>query len=327
MAERWPALVSMRTHFREKADNYQKVAHRWRNRNFGVAVLMGILPVMAGGSTLLPEWMRAWSTLVLSVVNVFVVVVNVKLDMGERIADAARASKGFNKMAVDLGVFLSQEDCEPGVQCHREVFSTLKVVLRFVEESVEFPLQSQDQSDSTDVKSLSKLAKMKSNISDVSSFLTPSSKVHCMERAVPPHQPDQLDFQADSRAAKSAPQAESLTSSSSGSSSRVPSSVDERSVSSSSSDRSVEESSAKKLGVPEASSTTQQAAPQPSPSQSGTRRKHSKEHAQGFDSTRGAAQAEPPIPPKPMVIDPVQPNGDPPVELRYHSTPSDALGP
>merc|ERR1712125_187353 len=42
----------------------------------------------------------------MGIVNVFIVVVNVKMNMGERIADASMASKGFSKMAATIDMYL-----------------------------------------------------------------------------------------------------------------------------------------------------------------------------------------------------------------------------
>jgi len=101
----------MKQDFEEKSVQYTLVERKWRNRQFLVAVVLGILPVMAGVTQLLPKDISPWITLGISIINVIVVVVNVKLDMGERIADASMASKGYGKITYEVDMFLAQLKC------------------------------------------------------------------------------------------------------------------------------------------------------------------------------------------------------------------------
>merc|ERR1712216_622523 len=55
--------------------------------------------MIAGVTQLLPESVSPWITLLTSISNVVIVVTNVKLNIGERIADASMANKGFGSLA------------------------------------------------------------------------------------------------------------------------------------------------------------------------------------------------------------------------------------
>eukprot|EP00928_Gymnodinium_smaydae_P043247 TRINITY_DN29018_c0_g1_i1.p1 TRINITY_DN29018_c0_g1~~TRINITY_DN29018_c0_g1_i1.p1 ORF type:complete len:367 (+),score=56.45 TRINITY_DN29018_c0_g1_i1:149-1249(+) len=89
-----------------KMDIYLEIEMHWRKISFYVALTLGILPVVAGASHMLPEVLSGWFGLLISVINVVVVVTNVKMDIGERIADASMARKGYQKLVSDCTFFV-----------------------------------------------------------------------------------------------------------------------------------------------------------------------------------------------------------------------------
>jgi len=128
----------MKAEFDEKSTQYTIVEKKWRNRQFGVAVLLGILPIIAGVSQLLPEKITPWITLGISITNVIVVVVNVKLDMGERIADASMAGKGFGKLASLISMFLNKAKLGESVDVN-ELITQIKTTQEGIDVSLTYP--------------------------------------------------------------------------------------------------------------------------------------------------------------------------------------------
>jgi len=125
-------FTNMKLDFQDKADKYTGVERKWRNVQFAIACILGMLPVVAGVAQLFPDKATPWITLGISVVNVLVVVCNVKLDLGERVADASMAGKGFGKMASATEMFLAQLTLGEA-----ESSSELLILLKTVQEGID----------------------------------------------------------------------------------------------------------------------------------------------------------------------------------------------
>merc|ERR1719235_1361541 len=92
-------LMEMKQNFSELARIYHFVELKWRRRVFWVAATLGLLPVIVGATTLFPGPLQPWIALMIATINVIIVVINVKLDMGERVADANMAYKAYEGLA------------------------------------------------------------------------------------------------------------------------------------------------------------------------------------------------------------------------------------
>merc|ERR1719183_1233176 len=94
--------------YADKAEVYNKIERKWRSVMFKIAVIMGVLPIISGSATMLPEKIGPWFALGISLINVTIVIVNTKMDLGERVADAAMAGQGYMKLATTLGFMLTE---------------------------------------------------------------------------------------------------------------------------------------------------------------------------------------------------------------------------
>merc|ERR1719183_2486600 len=94
--------------YAEQALVYNKIERKWRSVMFRIAVIMGVLPIISGSATMLPEKIGPWFALGISLINVTIVIVNTKMDLGERVADAAMAVQGYEKLATAIGFMLTE---------------------------------------------------------------------------------------------------------------------------------------------------------------------------------------------------------------------------
>eukprot|EP00929_Paragymnodinium_shiwhaense_P110027 TRINITY_DN7671_c0_g1_i1.p1 TRINITY_DN7671_c0_g1~~TRINITY_DN7671_c0_g1_i1.p1 ORF type:complete len:449 (+),score=96.06 TRINITY_DN7671_c0_g1_i1:82-1428(+) len=132
-------LECMQRDFQKKALVYQEIERYWRRCAFFVACILGLLPVLAGVTQLLPKELSPWMTLCISITNVCVVVMNVKMDMGERIADAAMAAKCFGGLATQVSFFLFTVECQPYKADATALLSQIRAVVECVETNMTYP--------------------------------------------------------------------------------------------------------------------------------------------------------------------------------------------
>lgn len=132
-------LKQMQQAFAEKAQQFLENENKWRSRTFKVALMLGVLPVLAGVTQLFPENLRPLCALTISIGNVFVVVVNVKLDMGERIADASMAYKGYKRLASDFELYLFQMKCAEEKPNPSKLLDEVRLMLSILEANISYP--------------------------------------------------------------------------------------------------------------------------------------------------------------------------------------------
>jgi len=101
-------LTEVAEDYSEQALVYNKIERKWRSFMFRIAIIMGVLPIIGGAATMLPEALAPWFALGVSLMNVMIVIVNTKMDMGERIADAAMAGKGYEKLSTNINFMLTE---------------------------------------------------------------------------------------------------------------------------------------------------------------------------------------------------------------------------
>lgn len=142
---KYQALIDLQVKYKEKCVIYRAAERKWRSRSFHVAVLLGTLPVLAGVTVLMPEAFRPWLTLCIAILNVFVVVLNVKLDMGERIADASMAGKGFDKVDTQIDLFFCELKCGEKADAS-ELLIRVRAVVDNIEANISYP-EVQDGND------------------------------------------------------------------------------------------------------------------------------------------------------------------------------------
>jgi hypothetical protein len=129
----------MQASFAEKSAVYHDAETKWRSRAFQIAVTLGILPVLAGVTQLMPRDFSPWITLFISILNVIVVVTNVKLDIGERIADASMASKSFGKLAMQIDLFFCELKCSPEQSDPSAILTVIRTVLDTIDSNLSYP--------------------------------------------------------------------------------------------------------------------------------------------------------------------------------------------
>jgi len=137
--EQYQHLLDMQVSFAEKSAVYHDAETKWRSRAFQIAVTLGILPVLAGVVQLMPRDLSPWITLFISILNVIVVVTNVKLDIGERIADASMAGKSFGKLATQIDLFFCQLRCSPQQSNPAEILTVIRTVLDTIDTNLNYP--------------------------------------------------------------------------------------------------------------------------------------------------------------------------------------------
>lgn len=134
------ALMDMHTLYLEKGSLYSKVETKWRRTNFVIAIWLGVLPVCQTVAELLPGQFRLWIRFGITFFNVAIVVLLVKLDLGEKIADASMGHKTFNKLASNIDVFICQLRCAPGVADPTMLLNGIKITLDTIEGQLRFPI-------------------------------------------------------------------------------------------------------------------------------------------------------------------------------------------
>lgn len=133
------ALVDLREEYDAKMDLYRVEENKWRDRAFHLAIMMGVLPVAAGVTQLMPtEQTRQIFTLLISITNVIVVVANVKLDIGERTSDAAMARKGYEKCCSQINLFFCHLRCGDELDA-KELLTKIRAVAESIESNLSYP--------------------------------------------------------------------------------------------------------------------------------------------------------------------------------------------
>merc|ERR1719181_325305 len=101
-------LEVMKNEYAAKALRYQSIERTWRTIMFRLAIAMGVMPIISGSAQLLPQFIQAWFAFGISLFNVMIVIVNTKLDMCERVADASMAGKGYEKLATEFDFLITE---------------------------------------------------------------------------------------------------------------------------------------------------------------------------------------------------------------------------
>eukprot|EP00449_Zooxanthella_nutricula_P039987 CAMPEP_0198610078 /NCGR_PEP_ID=MMETSP1462-20131121/156717_1 /TAXON_ID=1333877 /ORGANISM="Brandtodinium nutriculum, Strain RCC3387" /LENGTH=345 /DNA_ID=CAMNT_0044341885 /DNA_START=124 /DNA_END=1160 /DNA_ORIENTATION=+ len=133
----------MRDEFATKAAAYNASGNYWRRVAFLIACILGLLPVLSGIVALSPQLAQPWLALLLTACNVLTVVAQTKLDIGERIADAAMATKGYEVVLVDIGMFAAEVDCStaPPKDPSQLIAKVVSVVAN-VESAISYPIST-----------------------------------------------------------------------------------------------------------------------------------------------------------------------------------------
>lgn len=124
----------------EKGSLYAKLESYWRSFNFRIALLLGILPVCVSKTELLPETYRQWTALLITLTNIVIVVFQLKLDIGEKIADASMAQKTFNTVASSIDVMLCQLRCSPGGVDVVTFLTHIKITMDSIQGQMKYPI-------------------------------------------------------------------------------------------------------------------------------------------------------------------------------------------
>jgi len=129
----------MREDLETKTYIYKAAEIKWRNRSFRLALLLGCLPILAGMGVLLPEALTPWWALMIAVINVTVVVVQVKMDMGERIAQASTVGKGYDKVCTQITVFIAQSKLMPNPPEVQQLLTQIPAMVEMIENTIGYP--------------------------------------------------------------------------------------------------------------------------------------------------------------------------------------------
>eukprot|EP00747_Dinoflagellata_sp_TGD_P033164 gnl/TRDRNA2_/TRDRNA2_136431_c0_seq1.p1 gnl/TRDRNA2_/TRDRNA2_136431_c0~~gnl/TRDRNA2_/TRDRNA2_136431_c0_seq1.p1 ORF type:complete len:317 (+),score=40.87 gnl/TRDRNA2_/TRDRNA2_136431_c0_seq1:54-1004(+) len=103
-------LDKLSNNFLTLAALYNNSERYWRAKAFQIACLLGLLPLISNATQMLPDFIAPWVALMISLSNVMVVVANVKLDIGERIADASMAGKGYAKLKTKIDMYTCKKE-------------------------------------------------------------------------------------------------------------------------------------------------------------------------------------------------------------------------
>lgn len=146
-------LNEKRMEYVEISAVYQGVEAKWRRAAFVIALALGSFPVISGVASMMPELLGNWMQLFISFCQVCIVVMNLKLEIGERVADSGAARKGYAKLATDLEDFLCRaklcED-EDQLQALRAQMDTMMVQVRAIVDHINAQMtypESQTRSD------------------------------------------------------------------------------------------------------------------------------------------------------------------------------------
>jgi len=132
-------LTKLAATFKYKAFVYGKAEKYWRRVAFVIAMILGILPVIAGSSHMLPDHINLWFGFGISVLNVMIVVIQMKCDMGERIADASMARKGYESVCNQIDFFTCDALTHGNYAGVDQLLQLAKSVIENVESNMSYP--------------------------------------------------------------------------------------------------------------------------------------------------------------------------------------------
>jgi len=148
-------LLDLKEEFQEKADMYDVVQSKWRGRTIAVAMVLGLIPLANGVTLLLTEEAQPWFSLFVNIVNVCVVILNIKLDMGERVADASMANKGYTTLVSAIASHVLKASCSNESDATADM-SGLLIRMETIQEQIDINLQYPESEPKRRKKSSSK---------------------------------------------------------------------------------------------------------------------------------------------------------------------------
>jgi hypothetical protein len=134
--------------FTFKKKIYREGVGRWKDLQFYLTGSFIVLPIMAGTAQFLPDVFRHILGVLIAVANITAVIIDLKVDLGERIADAAMATKGYGMLCAQIMFF----------ECQKQIIGTgntdvvalidkMQIVVDLIEGSIDHPEDTAIQSD------------------------------------------------------------------------------------------------------------------------------------------------------------------------------------